>query len=184
MLLPNDQQPLSPCPEIQLHPMSLPIMKTPRNIGLHLYFPTVQLGKHLGEPKIESPPKCAQIHPPSHSPPPNVSKNTLQNSNKPCKSWGKKQELNKAVKAGTFKCNTNKWAKFKQKILDIDLHLEVNDTNAKRAWDVLHVRCGKVICMATVYDVNLYKHHVQSCKSHTTRVGMHTLDQGLSFIFL
>jgi hypothetical protein len=83
-------------------------------------------------------------------------------------------KLNKAVKAGTVRCNKNKSAKFKLKISEIDPHSEVYDDNPRRARDVLHVKCGKVIRMAMVYDVSLYKRHVQNCKSHTVRAGMHS----------
>jgi hypothetical protein len=66
----------------------------------------------------------------------------------------------------------------------IDPHSEVDDNDPKHAWDVLHIKCGKVIRMATVYDVTLYKCHVQTCKSHTATAGMHTLDHGLNFVFM
>lgn len=35
-----------------------------------------------------------------------------------------------------------------------------------------------------VYDTMLYKHHVENCKSRTAKVGMHTLNQGLNFVFV
>jgi hypothetical protein len=65
----------------------------------------------------------------------------------------------------------------------IDPQSEVDEVNPKHAWDVLHVKCSKFIHMAMVYDTTLYKWHVQNCKSHTAKAGMHTLDNGLSYVF-
>ena len=64
----------------------------------------------------------------------------------------------------------------------IDPQSEVNDVNPRRARHVLHVKCGKSIVMSMVYDVSLYKRHVQSCRSRTAKAGMHTLDIGLNFV--
>jgi hypothetical protein len=183
-----DEQPLpsSPSPP---HPTSSPIAATAPRKGLHSYFPTVHLGKRSGDDKgqiLTSPPKRARIQPPL-SPQlslTDMSKKASQPLNKPGKSAANKLELNKAVAAGTFKRDKCKWAKFKSKISDIDPHSEVDDDNPKRSRDVLHVKCGKLIRMATVYDVSLYKRHVQNCKSRTARAGMHTLDHGLNFVFL
>lgn len=73
--------------------------------------------------------------------------------------------LNNAVKAGMFKHDKSKWEKFKLKVFVIDPQSEVENNNPKHAWDVLQIKCGKVICMATVYDISLYKCHVENCKS-------------------
>lgn len=95
-----------------------------------------------------------------------------------------KSALNKAVKAGTFKRDKSKWEKFKLKVFGIDPQSEVDDNDPRHARDVLHIKCGKVICIATVYDVSLYKRHVANCKSRTATAGMHTLDRGLNFVFM
>ncbi|KAN0130335.1 hypothetical protein V8E53_011848 [Lactarius tabidus] len=134
------------------------------------------------------PPKRAHIQPPPN-PQPSLctilkSKDAPKPLNQLSKTVANKRELNKAIEAGTFKRNQCKWAKFKMKISEIDPLSEVDDDNPKRVRDVLHIKCGKVIRMATAYDVSLFKHHVQSCKSQTARAGMHTLDRGLSFVFL
>jgi hypothetical protein len=94
-----------------------------------------------------------------------------------------KLTLNKAVEAGTFKRDERKWATFKSEIMAIDPQTEVDEVNPRRARDILHVKCGKFIRMAMVYDINLYKRHVQSCKSRTANAGMHTLDNGLGYVF-
>ena len=95
-----------------------------------------------------------------------------------------KLALNKAVEAGTFKRDERKWAVFKSKILAIDPQSKVDDINPRCARNVLHIKCGKSIRMATVYNTTLYKRHVQTCKSQTVVAGMHTLDKGLSYVFL
>ena len=95
-----------------------------------------------------------------------------------------KLALNKAVEAGTFNRDERKWAVFKSKIMTINPQSEVDDINPRCARNVLHVKCGKLIRMATVYDTSLYKRHIQNCKSHTATAGMHTLDKGLNYVFL
>ena len=194
----DDIFPSSPSLDIPFDPpfpTSSPItVTTPRKGGLHSYFPTLHrgaLGKRSeseSSPLLPSPSKRARVQPPS-SPQllslSDVSKDAPQPLNKLLgKSAANKLELNKAVEAGTFKRDKRKWEKFKSKILEIDPHSEVDDVNPKRARDVLHVKCGKVLRMATVYDVSLFKRHIQLCKSHTAQAGMHTLDHGLNFVFL
>ena len=88
-----------------------------------------------------------------------------------------------AVEAGTFKRDERKWTAFKSKIMAIDPQSEVDDVSPRCAHDVLHIQCGKLLCMATVYDTTLYKRHVQNCKSRTAKAGMHTLDKGLNYVF-
>ena len=95
-----------------------------------------------------------------------------------------KLALNKAVEAGTFNRDERKWAVFKSKIMTINPQSEVDDINPRCARNVLHVKCGKLIRMATVYDTSLYKRHIQNCKSHTATADMHTLDKGLNYVFL
>ena len=53
---------------------------------------------------------------------------------------------------------------------------------SKTCLSFLHVKCGKSFIMSMAYDTSLYKQHVQSCKSHTTKAGMHTLDNSLNFV--
>jgi hypothetical protein len=191
----DDLPPSSPGPELQLDslcPTSPPKTVTaPRKGGLHSYFPTVSLGKHSHDANVEvllSLPKRSRTQPPPHSSLPEELKDTPQPSSKQAgkqgKSMANKAELNKAVTAGTFKRDKSKWEKFKQKISGIDPHSELDDNDPKRARDVLHIKCGKVIRMATIYDVTLYKRHVKTCKSRTATAGMHTLDRGLNFVFM
>jgi hypothetical protein len=167
----DELPPLSPGPELQLdspHPTSSPKTVTaPRKGGLHSYFPIVHLGKRSHDADVEVslyPPKRSQTQPLPHSPPQEALKDTPQPSSKQAgkrgKSMANKMELNKAVAAGSFKCDKSKWERFKLKISGIDPHSEVDNNDPKHAWDVLHIKCGKVICMATVYDVTLYKCHV------------------------
>jgi hypothetical protein len=192
----NDTFPSSLSPDILFDPpfpTSSPItVTTPSKGGLHSYFPTLHhgvLGKRSeseSSPLLPPPSKHVHIQPP---PSPqlslsDISKDAPRTLNKPGKSAANKQALNTAVKAGTFKRDKHKWEKFKSKISEIDRRSEVDDDNPKWACDILHVKCGKVIRMATVYDVSLFKRHVQICKSHTAQAGMHTLDRGLNFVFL
>jgi hypothetical protein len=162
----------------------------PTKGGLHSYFPTLQAKKRsygqLEQPSQPSP-KRMHIPPtpvkvtPSSS---NEAAQTTHTLTKPVtKSAANKMALNRAVEAGTFERDERKWAIFKSKIMSIVPQSEVDDTNPKCARDALHVKCGKLLRMATVYDISLYKRHVQNCKSHTATAGMHTLDKGLQFVF-
>ncbi|KAH9005409.1 hypothetical protein EDB86DRAFT_3176724 [Lactarius hatsudake] len=161
---------------------------TLRKGGLHSYFPTVHLEKHSCDAEdrtLPCPPKHIRIQPTPilQSSLSSTSTETQKPLKKPGKSAVNKLTLNQAVKARTFKRNKNKWEKFKSKILDIDPRSEVDDDDPKRARTVLHIKCGKPITMATVYDVSVYKSHVDNCKSNTASAGMHTLDRGLNFVF-
>jgi hypothetical protein len=162
--------------------------------GLHSYFPTLHTGTRkrshqtLEQPSLAQPsPKRVHIEPTPAIPSSNKSKaarTRTQVAEHPGRSAANKLALNKAVKAGTFKHDDRKWAAFKAKIMVIDAQSEVDDVNPRRARDVLHVKCGKLIRMATVYDTSLYRRHIQNCKSHTPMAGMHTLDKGLNYVFL
>ncbi|KAI9438716.1 hypothetical protein H4582DRAFT_2146243 [Lactarius indigo] len=167
----------------------------PAKRGLRSYFPTVHIGKrsnhNLDQPSQPSP---KRIHiqsitasPPSRSQsckPTAAQVRHPPNNSGSGRSAANKVALNKAVKAGTFQRDERKWAAFKLKITEIDPQSEVDDINPRYARDVLHVKCGKTICMATVYDTTLYKSHVKRCKSRTSVAGMHTLDKGLNYVFL
>lgn len=159
--------------------------------GLRSYFHIVHTGKrshHQLEQQPQLSPKRGHIQPTANAPPSSKLKaawtRTQCHPGNPGRSAVNKLTLNKAVEAGTFKRDQHKWAAFKSKILAIDPQSEVDDINPRRARDVLHVKCGKCIRMATVYDTTLFKRHVRNCKSRTAMAGMHTLDQGLNFVFL
>ena len=157
--------------------------------GLHSYFPTVHTGKRSHSQSEQPPqPSVKRVHmepmpmtPPSSKP---STARTRRHLEELGQSAANKVALNNAVKAGTFEHDDRKWSAFKSKILAIDPQSEVDDTNSRRARDVLHVKCGKWIRMAMVYDTTLCKRHVQNCKSRTAKAGMHTLDQGLNFVFI
>ena len=182
--LDEQSSPMSSSPDICLD-LDPPITTTTPRKGLELYFPTVHLGKRSCDDILPSSPKRARIQPPPKSSVSDASvlKISPKRPKKPGKSALNKLELNKAVAAGTFKYDKSKWAKFTSKIYEIDPHSEVIDDDPKRAREVLHVKCGKIICMAMVYDISLYKRHIKNCKSQTVRAGMHTLDNGLNFVF-
>ena len=161
----------------------------PAKGGLHSYFSTVHVGKRsnhqleqLPQPSL----KRVCIQPTSVIPPSSKSKaaTTRHPPSQSGRSAANKLALNKAVEAGTFERDERKWAAFKSKIMEIDPQSEVDDINPKCARGVLHVKCGKLIRMATVYDTSLYKCHVQTCNSRTAMAGMHTLDKGLNYVFL
>ncbi|KAH9010301.1 hypothetical protein EDB84DRAFT_1570618 [Lactarius hengduanensis] len=191
----DEQCPSSP--DVQLNHSHLPhpgtssptTATTLRKGGLHSYFPTVHLGKRSCDAEDQTlpcPPKRIRIQPTPtlQSSLSSTSKETQKPLKKPGKSAVNKLTLNQAVKAGTFKHNKIKWETFKSKILDIDPRSEVDDDDPKRARKVLHIKCGKPITMAMVYDVSVYKSHVDKCtgESNTASAGMRTLDRGLSFI--
>ena len=155
---------------------------------LHLsspYFPTIRTEKRsnydLVQPSQPSPKRARVQQTPSSCK--SKAAQTQQPSTSLGKSAASKQALNKAVREGIFERNERKWAAFKLKIMAIDPLSEVDDVNPRRARDVLHVKCGKLIRMATVYDTSLYKRHIQSCKSRTAAAGMRTLDNGLNYVF-
>ena len=157
--------------------------------GLHSYFPIVHTGKrscdHL-ELLSQPSPKRAHIKPTPVIPPSGKSKSapSQRTLSQAGRSAANKQSLNKAVEAGTFRRDEHKWAAFKSKIMVIDPQSEVDNNNPRYARNVLHLKCGKLIRMATVYDTTLYKRHVQTCNSRTAMAGMHTLDNGLNYVSL
>jgi hypothetical protein len=181
-------------PSHDSHQSSPVMITTPMKGGLHSYFPTVPAKVYTGKrPHPESgqplqpPPKRVHTQPSPATP--SVSDSAAQTQDAQAqrnlgRSAVNKLALNKAVEAGTFKHDERKWAAFKSKIVAIDPQSEVDDVNPRCARDVLHVRCGKLLRMATVYDTTLYKRHVQNCKSRTAKAGMHTLDKGLNYVFL
>ena len=159
--------------------------------GLHSYFPTVHTRKrsyHDLEPSQPPGPSPKRVHIEPTPEIPSLSKSTVARTqrppNQPGRSATNKLSLNKSVEAGTFKRDERKWATFKSKIMVMDPQSEVDDVNPRRAREVLHIKCGKSIRMATVYDTFLYKRHIEKCKSRTPTAGMHTLDSGLNFVFL
>lgn len=180
------------CSSSPSRPSSPTTTTMPAKGGLHSYFPTVHRKKRSSGQLEQLPqPSPKRLHKQSTPPvtvTPNSSNKAAQTKYIPTKPAGRsaahKQALNRAVKAGTFQRNERKWATFKSKIRSIDPQFEVDDTNPRRARNVLHVKCGKVIRMAMVYDISLYKRHVQNCKSRTATAGMHTLDNGLQYVFL
>jgi hypothetical protein len=164
----------------------------PASTGLHSsspYFPTstIRTGKRshhdLTQPSQPSPKRARVQQAPSSCKSDDAARTQQPSTNSSGKSAANKRALNKAVEEGTFKRNERKWVAFKLKIMAIDPQSEVDDVNPRRARDVLHVKCGKLIRMATVYDTSLYKRHVQNCKSRTATAGMHTLDNGLNYVF-
>ncbi|KAN0140883.1 hypothetical protein V8E53_001327 [Lactarius tabidus] len=192
-LLVEEDEPFSSSPS---RPSSPATTAMPTKEGLYSYFPSIHSRKRsydqleqLSQPS----PKPASVHmQPTRQPvtvTPSSGNDAARTKHTLTKPVGKsaaylnKWALNRAVEAGTFERSERKWATFKSKILSIDPQSEVDDTNPKCARDVLHVKCGKLLRMATVYDTSRYKRHVQNCKSHTAMAGMHTLDNGLQFVF-
>lgn len=176
------------CSSSPSRPSSPSTTTIPTKGGLHSYFPTFHRKKRssgqLEQLLQPSPKRMYKQSTPPVTVIPNSSTKAAQTKHTLTKSAVNKQVLNIAVKAGTFKRNERKWATFKSKIRSIDPQFEVDDTNPRRARNVLHIKCGKVIRMAMVYDISLYKRHVQNCKKRTATAGMHTLDNGLQFVFL
>jgi hypothetical protein len=189
----------SPCPSPDLHPTDNKLSHPPSpvkivapvKVGLHSYFPTVHMAKrslhNSDQPEPSQPsPKRVRVQP---SPAIVLSSSKSKEARTlppPSNSWrsaANKQALNEAVEAGRFRHDERKWATFKSKIMAIDPQSEVDDVNPRCARDVLHMKCGKSIRMAMVYNISLYKRHVQRCKSLTAMAGMHTLDNGLNFVF-
>ena len=190
-LLAEEDELCSSSPSCPPSPITTPI---PMKGGLHSYFATIHTGKRsynqLEQQSQPSPKRVRHDIKPMQATATmsSTSKKAAQTKHSTAKPLGRsaanKQALNMAVKAGTFERDERKWAIFKSKIASIDPQFEVDDTNPKCARNVLHIKCGKLIRMAMVYDVSLYKRHVQSCTSRTARAGMHTLDKGLQFVFL
>lgn len=162
--------------------------------GLYSYFSTIASGTWkcphhtLNQPSQPSPGQVCG--PPTHTTPSSCKSNRAQTWQPPNNAgtssvsvaYLNKEALNKAVKDGTFKCDEHKWATFKLKIMAIDPQSKVNNVDPRHACHILHVKCGKSFIMSMAYDTSLYKQHVQSCKSHTTKAGMHTLDNSLNFV--
>ena len=176
-------------------PSSPAMPAVPRKRGLHLYFNSVHSGTVTGkrlliESEQPSQPSQKRVHVQPTPVTPSSGKSKAPRTQRPQRNSGRsaanlnKLALNKAVEAGTFKHDERKWAVFKSKIMAIDSQSEVDDINPRCARNVLHLKCGKLIRMAMVYDTTLFKRHVQNCKSRTAMAGMHTLDNGLSYVFL
>jgi hypothetical protein len=186
------------CSSSPPHPSSPVMSAIPMKGGLHSYFPTVPTKVRTekrphpesGQPLPDSQPPLKRVQIQTSPATPSISDSKAVQTRHPQaqsnlgRSAVNKLALNTAVEAGTFKRDERKWTAFKSKIMAIDPQSEVDDVSPRCARDVLHVRCGKLLRMATVYDTTLYKRHVQNCKSRTAKAGMHTLDKGLNYVFL
>lgn len=90
-----------------------------------------------------------------------------------------KRRINKQIQDGTFIRNPKRWDTFKSKLLQLDPHFEVSETDPTLARSAKHSRCGAWILMAAPYNVERFKAHIKHCSYSTAAGGMITLDKFL-----